>query len=97
MRKIEEKMLDALRNQRTWYEGNTAVFAYNPMELSNSCAHVFLHGHLIAWVYLPEMEATPNLATIIRFPTNTTISRLKALGVDVCRKKGKIYLNGKEF
>lgn len=88
MRKLENEMLTALRAGRAWQSGNTAVTARD----ADGCAAVYLHGHHIAdW---RNGCAVPNLSTLARWPTVTTKSRLRALGVDIHQQKGRIYVNG---
>jgi hypothetical protein len=83
MRKIEREMLDALRNGRDWQSGNTRVTADG---------RVYLHENLIATWCNGALEV--NRATLARWPTTTTISRLRALGADVCRRDFTPYLDG---
>jgi hypothetical protein len=35
-------------------------------------------------------------ATLLEWPTRTTMSRLRALGADVCTRKGVVMLDGEE-
>ena len=88
MRKIEKQMNAAIRNRITWHSGNTAV---NP---GITTAAVLLHGNLIAIVNMNTGEATVEIATLRRWDTPTTKSRLRALGVDVYTKRGQTYVNG---
>jgi hypothetical protein len=37
-----------------------------------------------------------NLITLRRYPTNTTLSRLRALGCDLTTRKGVVFFNGVE-
>ena len=89
MRLIEKKMIDAIQQGRNFSLDNTHV------KIDFNTAHVFLHGNHIASVV---NGGTPivNLDTLRRYPTNTTKSRLRALGVDVYTKKGITYVNGEE-
>ena len=57
---------------------------------------VFLHGHHIADV---EFTASGrvidvNIETLRRWPTVTTKSRLRALGVDLFQKDFEIFIDG---
>lgn len=87
MRQIEKEMLDAVESGREWSKDNTAV----TMPLLGRL-FVFLHGHHIATV--DRLKVTPNVQTLREWPTRTTMSRLRALGVDVCTRKGVVHLNG---
>ena len=91
MRKIEEQMWEAINSLNNWRGGNTAV------SQPDSGAMVFLHGHHIATVDAVTGKVTVNKATLAAYPTNTTKSRLRALGVDVYTKKGITYLDGEEL
>ena len=84
MRKIEREMLDALRAGRAWQSGNTRVTADG---------RVYLHENLIATWRNGRLEV--NLSALERWPTTTTISRLRALGADVYRRDFTPYLDGK--
>ena len=80
MRKIEQAMVTAVADKRPWSEGNTAVVrSGQPPRVSVA---VMLHGNRIATVY--ETGATVVDYPMLRmYPTQTTYSRLRALGVDV--------------
>ena len=89
MRQIEEKMLEAVNNGNSWELANTTVV----YDVEDNESKVYLHGHLIATVDDFGI-ARPALSTLIAWPTRTTMSRLRALGVDVCTRKGDVYLDG---
>ena len=89
MRLIEKEMLSAINNGRNWSKDNTRV---TPVE-STGGADVFLHGHHIATVQRNGL-ALVMVNTLRNWPTRTTMSRLRALGVDVCTRKGEVLLNG---
>jgi hypothetical protein len=91
MRKIEEQMWEAINSLKNWQGGNTAVVH------TGSCARVFLHGHHIAYVNTMTGKVFANKTTLAAYPTNTTKSRLRALGVDVYTKNGITYLDGEEI
>ena len=87
MRKIEDEMVRAAHSMRNWRSSNTEV------KVDSGISKVYLHGHHIATVgLLSGVEV--NVDTLRRFPTNTTKSRLRALGVDVYTKDHVTYLNG---
>jgi len=88
MRKIEEEMVDAVRKRRsTWRGGNTSV------NTVHGRTEVFLHSHHIATIK-EDGEVEVNKFTLRKWPTVTTKSRLRALGVDVRTKNHVTYLNG---
>jgi hypothetical protein len=75
MRKIEQRMLAAIRSRRDWSEGNTEV------STQFQRVSIYLHGNRIAYM--------PNILTNVinpcndmwrKWPTRTTASRLRALG-----------------
>ena len=87
MREIEREMTTAVFLRRNWRNANTEV------KVDGDAALIYLHGHHIATVnYFGNIEV--NRDTLRRFPTNTTKSRLRALGVDVYTKDHVTYLNG---
>lgn len=92
MRKIEQQMLKAVEEGRNWQGGNTRVHAIvGGMEIQ-------LHGHIIA-TYTDtgggNWSAVPNLATFRDWPTATTCSRLRALGIGAHIVKGQPCIDGK--
>ena len=89
MRKIEEQMNEAVNSNENWSLANTTVV----YDVEDDASKVYLHGHLIATVDDFGI-ARPVLSTLIAWPTRTTMSRLRALGVDVCTRKGDIYIDG---
>ena len=90
MRKIEQQMVEALNNGENWAGGNTQVTQH-----AAGCS-VYLHGHLIADID-NDGTAWANRPTLLDWPTRTTMSRLRALGVDVCTRRGDIYLDGEKL
>ena len=93
MRKIEVEMLDAVRGFKNWSSGSTMVVRHRSPEDGAVVARVYLHGNHIADVPVGG-PVEVNIETLRRWPTSTTISRLRALGVDA-RVKGRApYING---
>ena len=97
MRKIEMNMNAAVMLGRDWSDANTRVERVR-MDRISAC-DVFLHGHHIATVWnacdgRDRWTVTTNTDTLRAWPTRTTMSRLRALGVDVCTRKGEVLLNG---
>ena len=79
MRQLETKMLAAGRGGFAWHGANTSVTADGT---------VYLHGNRIA--YREGGVLVPDLVTFAQWPTVTTRSRLRALGlsypyVKLCR------------
>ena len=93
MRKIEQAMTRAIQSRVNWRQGNTEVLQYD-----GGIAEVALHGNVIATVdYCPRsghIAVTPARATLIAWPTVTTCSRLRALGIAATIKAGVPYLDG---
>lgn len=73
MRKIESEMLNAVQNGNFWHSGNTLV----------TPDAVFLHGNRIAHRDALTRLWVADADTLARWPTNTTRSRLRALGFTV--------------
>ena len=92
MRHIEQEMNDAISVGCGWKSANTRV---EPVQ-STGGVDVFLHGHHIATVQRNGL-ALVNVDTLRNWPTRTTMSRLRALGVDVCTRKGEVLLNGESI
>jgi hypothetical protein len=88
MRKIEEQMISAIHSHKRWSMANTIV---SPIDDTNVA--VYLHGHEIAIVNTYNGFTMTNVDTLRRYPTNTTKSRLRALGVNVATRKGITYLD----
>lgn len=86
MRKIEKEMLAAVRERRNWSSGNTSV------NVVDNVVRVHLHGNHI---YSDNMGCKS--FTLAGWVSNTTISRLRALGVDVYRKDYKPMYEGREI
>jgi hypothetical protein len=90
MRKIELKMLQLITNKQSGNcGGNTTVFCHSQ---DKWCA-VHLHGHHIATVSQNGM-VKPDLDTLKKYPTATTKSRLRALGVNISTRKGVVFVDG---
>lgn len=87
MRKIEQEMLEAIRNKTNWSKDNTRV------EVGKLTCMIYLHNNHIASVAHLDSSVTVNKETLSDYPTNTTKSRLRALGANVYTKQGVIHLN----
>lgn len=103
MRKIEQQMLDAIHTKKAeWRSDNTAVFFENAGNPYGTRSEVYLFGNHIATYWhgdgcnpLEGSNLEVNTATLARWPSNTTKSRLRALGANLTTKKGVLYLDGK--
>ncbi len=80
MRKIESLIVEAFRSDRAFTGGNTEV---------QPGRTVYLHGNRIVNCGAVDVD------TLRTYPTNTTMSRLRALGFNVCRKDRRPYLDGR--
>lgn len=87
MRKIEQQMMTAIMNRKSWQGGNTTVSIRDDNSVS-----VFLHGNHIADVWALGFISV-NQETLRQWSTPTTKSRLRALGAKVSTRKGVTYLN----
>lgn len=86
MRKIEEKMVNAVRNCKYFHEGNTEVVP------TQGAVMVYLHGNMIYMI-----NNGTQTFTLAGWNTPTTRSRLRALGVNVTTKAGKPIYEGEEI
>lgn len=86
MRKIEQRMLQALREHRDWKEANTWV---------TENGNVYLHGnHIARWYTCAGVVVVGvNESTLLSWPTKTTVSRLRALGANVYVRDGIPHIN----
>ena len=91
MRLIEQQMNIAIHAGNDWSRDNTSVVHYG-----SSCVCIYLHGHNIANYNRKNDTLQINLDTLAQWPTATTKSRLRALGVNVYTRKGITYVNDKE-
>lgn len=96
MRKIEQKIVDAVRDGLDLTIGNTSVWFLSSGETDNPRprSRVFLHNQHIATFCHNSGLLEVNRDTLRQWPTATTKSRLRALGAKVETRKGVVYLNG---
>lgn len=95
MRTIETQMLDAINNKKNFSKSNTMVcIDRGNNTLYGDRAEVFLFGNHIGDYWYQEGKFEVNERTLIDWPSVTTKSRLRALGVDLRSVKGKLVLNG---
>ena len=90
MRKIEKQMNAAVANKKDFSFANTSV-RYAP-EVNSSA--IYLHGHHIATVVHYDGGVVPNIDTFRDWPTSTTRSRLRALGVNASIKNFAATIDG---
>lgn len=91
MRKVEIFMLKTLWEKRNAVNGNTSIVHFPTQNISK----VKLYNNLIATVNFTKKypKVTINLPVVIKFPTKTTFSRLRALGIKIRKTEGGIYLD----
>lgn len=99
MRKIEKMMVKAVVEKKNFKLDNTTV-EYRPaietsIQSRIETSRVYLHGNHIATAIHATGEIVVNEDTLSAYPTVTTKSRLRALGVNVYTRKGVTYLNDK--
>lgn len=101
MRKIEQKMVEAAFGKKSVNLGNTSVVYEpeidTPLHSRMETSRVFLHGnHIATIIHDPKYagRVVVNKETLRNWPSVTTKSRLRAMGVDVTTKKGVTYLDG---
>jgi len=86
MRKIEQQMIEAIQNKRNWKSGNTSVEYLPEIETVTRAriemAKVYLFGNCIATYSYYNNTAYIVASTLVKWPTVTTFSRLRALGFD---------------
>lgn len=85
MRTIEKMMCAAVNGRKSWMLSNTSV----SINRENGEVRVYLHGNCI---YRKNNEG--EFINLCGWNTNTTRSRLRALGIDICTKNYTPYLNG---
>lgn len=96
MRQIEREMLRAINERTNWRKDNTEVRVI--ILDDNTISQVFLHGnHIADFVHHAQwgmgwIEA--NRDTLAQWPTPTTKSRLRALGVNVTQSRGAVAIDG---
>ena len=94
MRKIEKKMVAAIKARKNFKSGNTEVTMTRNEYLGTCTAMVYLHDNLIAKISFGPENVVAQF-TMAGWNTNTTRSRLNALGVGVYKYNWAPYHNGK--
>jgi len=90
MRLIEQQMLTAVHDRANWSKDNTMVKQHN----SSGNSFIMLHGHHIATYNHDTPCILANRSTFIDWPTRTTASRLRALGIKASLKQGQAAIDG---
>jgi len=88
---IEEWLANKIEDKETGERDNTAVVYSREENVSG----VFLHGHHLGNYLHDEGMFKVNRSTLEEHPSATTMSRLRAMGVNVYRKDNVLYLDGK--
>lgn len=99
MRKIDSDMLQAVISGKNWAKANTSVFYISASESGNpfgARSEIYLHGNHIANYWHESKEVEINTRILTRWPTPTTKNRLRALGVNLTTKKGRLFIDGVE-
>lgn len=96
MRKIEKEMLQAIQSKQNWNKDNTAVYYVQSLHPDGSYSEIYLHGNCLGLYYHNTKTFDMFWYTFRAWPTMTTASRLRALGVGAHIVKGKAYIDGKE-
>jgi len=91
MRTIETKMLEAIINKTDWQLDNTSV-KYNA-ETDTSRVHLF-YNHICSYHHRKDNAPRANKTVFAKYPTRTTVSRLRALGIDARIKNKQPTING---
>jgi hypothetical protein len=86
MRKIEIDMLKAIRDGKSMVKQNTTV-----LHNTDGSTRVKLHGNHIADVFA-DGTVSVDLTVLRQWPSPTTKSRLRALGVPVSTKDGDTFI-----
>ena len=93
MKKIEKAMCEAVNAQKSWKSGNTEVRVRKSIS-GNIEVAVYLFGNKIMEQYEDGDGKVEMFFSLAGWNTNTTRSRLNALGIEVRQKKGEPMWNG---
>lgn len=97
MRVIEKEMLKAIENKTDWAKGNMGVFYDNNNTKYGARSEVYLFGNHIGDYWYDTKEFVTNIRTLIDWPSATTKSRLRALGVNLVSHRGELFIDGKKL
>ena len=99
MRKIEAMIWAAIKAKKSMTLDNSRVEYLpeldTPMHSRIEYCKIYLHDHHIASYAYALDRVDYNPMTLAQWPTRTTKSRLRALGVNVYTKKGCTYVGNK--
>lgn len=99
MRAIEKQIWNAIKAKKSMTLSNSRVEYLpelnEPMHSRIEYAKIYLHEHHIASYTYSHDKVDYNPVTLANWPTRTTKSRLRALGVNVYTKKGATYVGDK--
>lgn len=95
MLKIEREMLQAIQDKTFWGKSNTCVAYEDCNTKYGARSQVYLFGNHIGDYWHQTGEFDVNIRTLLDWPSVTTISRLRALGINITQKKWKLYIDGK--
>mgnify|MGYP003636885326 CR=1 FL=1 len=90
MRKIEQKLVNAINNGSDYWHGGNTTFT---RDIKTGLGRVSLHGNHIADID-KDNKATANLECFYHWPTVTTRSRLRALGINASIKNFEACIDG---
>lgn len=93
MNNIEKKMLDSICAGQGFCSGNTAV-VWNE---TKKAFYVSLHGNTIARGEIRGVSPFVTAVNLCGWNSQTTRSRLRALGVNITTKKGVPYIGKNEI
>lgn len=91
MRTIEKEMIEAINARKDWRKSNTSVITTD----DKTTSRVFLHGNLICTIHHPTRRR--KFYTGGGWTTNTTKSRLNALGARIHQKNSIWYNEGGSY
>jgi hypothetical protein len=104
MRKIEQQLIDAINDGSDYWDGGNTTLIRNFEEIldyntntfrinGDALRSVYLHGNHIADID-SNNKATANLESFYHWPTATTRSRLRALGINASIKNFEACIDG---
>ena len=94
MRKIEQQMLATIKVKDSKNIGNTGVFYENQGNPYGPRSEIYLHGNHLGDYWHDSGEFDVDIRTLRDWPTVITKSRLRALGVNLTTKQGRVYIDG---
>lgn len=93
MRKIEQELIAALKQRKPFNKDNTFIVGDDSSGCPFGYSWVFLHGNPLGYWRHSDGQFEVNRDTLKQWPSATTKSRLRALGVNLTQVKGKIYID----